>query len=399
MECAEMARRGRKRNLEKERLYWDLLAAGLGTVEACRQVGTGRRTGLRWRRENGGFRRDLGGVAPVQGRYLSLFERERIQTLTAQDVGIREIARRLGRSPSTTSRELRRAARGEGGEAYDAGSAHQHAALLARRQRRSKLASDVWLHDFVQDKLELEWSPEQISGFLSVYHPEHAVSPETIYQGLYLPHRGALRRDLAKKLRTGRTLRQPRRRKDKRATRYIDPGRLIDERPLDVRVVAGHWEGDLITGSYNASAIGTLVERTSGFVQLVHLPIDHTAKTVCPAVAVSMSLLPSSMRRSLTWDQGAEMAEHATVAGVLSDGVFFALPASPWQRGSNENLNGLLRQYFPKSTDLAIHDVGDLREVEDRLNNRPRKRHAWKTPAEMYAQHLQDSGPTVATTD
>lgn len=264
-----MARRGRKRNLERERLYWDLLASGLDTVEACRQVGIGRRTGLRWRRENGGFRRDLGGVAPVQGRYLSLFERERIQTLTGQGVGVREITRRLERNPSTLSRELNRAeCSGGGGAPYEAGAAHQHAAQLARRQRRSKLASDVWLHDFVQDKLELEWSPEQISGFLSVHHPEHAVSPETIYQGLYLPQRGALRRDLAKKLRTGWMLRQPHRRKDKRATRYIDPGRLIDERPEDAedRAVAGHWEGDLITSSYNATAIGTLVERVSGYV-------------------------------------------------------------------------------------------------------------------------------------
>lgn len=397
-----MARRGRKRNLEKERLYWDLLASGLGTVEACRQVGIGRRTGLRWRRENGGFRRDLGGVAPAQGRYLSLFERERIQTLTDQGAGVRDIARRLGRSPSTISRELQRAVSSTpGAPAYDAGSAHQHAAQQARRQRRSKLASDVWLHDFVQAKLELEWSPEQISGYLSLHHREHTVSPETIYQGLYLPHRGALRRDLATKLRTGRTLRQPRRRKDARATRYIDPGRLIDERPEDVedRLIAGNWEGDLITGAYNATAIGTLVERTSGYIQLVHLPTDHTAANVCPAVAATMRLQPPQMRRSLTWDQGAEMAEHATVTRVLDHGVFFAHAASPWQRGSNENANGLLRQYFPKSTDLSVHGVLDLRAAEDLLNNRPRKRHGWRTPAEIYEQHVTGSGHIVATTD
>lgn len=192
----------------------------------------------------------------MQGRSLSLFERERIQTLTAQDVGVREIARRLGRSPSTISRELRRAGQPEtGATGYDVGSAHQHAVQLARRQRRSKLAADVWLHDFVQDKLELEWSPEQISGFLSVHHPEHTVSAETIYQGLYLPQRGALRRDLATKLRTGgRTLRQPRRRKDKRATRYIDPGRLTDERPEDAdRLSAGHWESQCCCQAAGAS--------------------------------------------------------------------------------------------------------------------------------------------------
>lgn len=222
-----------------------------------------------------------GWCRPGPGRYLSLFERERIQTLSAQDVGVREIARRLERSPSTISRELRRAEHpGRVGASYDAGAAHQHAALLARRQRRSKLASNVWLHDFVQDKLELEWSLEQISGFLRVHHAEHGGSAPRRSTSLYLPHRGALRRDLA------------------------------------------------------------------GYVQLVHLPIDHTAGNVCPAVATTMSLLPSSMRRSLTWDQGAEMAEHATVTEVLSDGVFFALLASPWQRGSNENISGLLRQYF-----------------------------------------------------
>ncbi|WP_290515419.1 IS30 family transposase [Aeromicrobium sp.] len=347
----------------------------------------------------------------MQGRYLSLFERERIQTLTAQDVGVREIARRLGRSPSTISRELNRPtlpdtrgrSRGDGGGGggYDAGAAHQHATELARRQRRSKLAADVWLHDFVQAKLELEWSPEQISGYLSVHHTDHTVSPETIYLGLYLPHRGALRRDLAKKLRTGRTLRQPHRRKDARTTRYIDPGRLIDERPEEVedRVVAGHWEGDLITGAYNVTAIGTLVERTSGLVQLVHLPVDHTAKNVCPAVAATMASQPSPRTVvivacsaiSAPWSQVSERR--------IEGGVFFALPGSPWQRGSNENTNGLLRQYFPKSSNLDIHSAVDLHAVAERLNGRPRKRHGWKTPAEIYASHVQDSELTVATTD
>jgi IS30 family transposase len=246
MESDAMARRGRKRNLEKERLYWDLLASGSGTVEACRQVGIGRRTGFRWRRENGGIRcRDETLPAPVAGRYLSLFERERVQTLTGQGVGVRGIAARLGRSPSTISRELARAVVRH---SYDAGQAHRDAQQCARRPRRSKLAADEWLHDFVQGKLELEWSPEQISGYLRTHHREHMVSAETIYQGLYMPHRGALRRDLAKRLRTGRTLRQPRRHKNKRATRYIDPGRLIEDRPGEVedRAVAGHWEGDLV---------------------------------------------------------------------------------------------------------------------------------------------------------
>lgn len=396
-----MARRGRKRNLEKERLYWDLLASGLGTVEACRQAGIGRRTGLRWRRENGGVRprRRVEEPAPsaTRRRYLSLFERERIQTLALQGSGVREIARRLGRCPSTISRELRRTG---DGEAYEAGAAHQHAVRLARRHRRSNLAADVWLHDFVQDKLEQEWSPEQISGYLATHHPEHSVSPETIYQGLYLPHRGALRRDLATRLRTGRTLRQPHRRTAKRTTRFIDPGRLIDDRPAeaDDRAIAGYWEGDLITGAYNTTAIGTLVERTSGYVQLVHLPDDHTAAAVCQSVAAALTPLPALMRRSLTWDQGSELAEHARITAVLDHGVFFAHPGSPWQRGSNENANGLLRQYFPKGSDLAVHTIADLRAVQDRLNSRPRKRHGWRTPAEIYAKLVLETGPTVATT-
>lgn len=396
-----MARRGRKRNLEKERLYWDLLASGVGTVAACRQVSIGRRTGLRWRRELGGIRpnrsNDTVADSGVRGRFLSLFERERIQTLASQDEGVREIARRLGRSPSTISRELRRTGNQED---YRAGDAHEHATGLAKRHRRSKLAADVWLHEFVQDKLSLEWSPEQISGYLRTNHPEHSVSPETIYQGLYLPHRGALRRDLAKKLRTGRSLRQPHRTKSKRITRYIDPGRLIDDRPDEAtdRVVAGHWEGDLITGAFNTTAIGTLVERTSGYLRLVHLPATHTAQVVCPAVAAVMAPLPALMRRSLTWDQGSELSEHAIITSVMDHGVFFAHPGSPWQRGSNENTNGLLRQYFPKSTDLGIHTAADLQTVEDRLNNRPRKRHDWKTPAQIYAKLILESGPTVATT-
>lgn len=396
-----MARRGRKRNLEKERLYWDLLASGLGTVEACRQVGIGRRTGLRWRRENGGVRPRRRVVEPAPlatGRqHLSLFERERIQTLASQGAGVREIARRLGRCPSTISRELRRTG---DGDAYEAGAAHQHAVRLARRHRRSKLAADVWLHEFVQDKLEQEWSPEQISGYLATHHPEHSVSPETIYQGLYLPHRGALRRDLASRMRTGRTLCQPHRRTAKRTTRFIDPGRLIDDRPAeaDDRAVAGHWEGDLITGAHNVTAIGTLVERTSGYVQLVQLPDDHTAAAVCPAVAAALAPLPALMRRSLTWDQGSELAEHARITAVLDHGVFFAHPGSPWQRGSNENANGLLRQCFPKGSDLAVHTVADLRAVQERLSSRPRKRHGWRTPAEIYAKLVLETGPTVATT-
>ncbi len=168
--------------------------------------------------------------------------------------------------------------------------------------------------------------------------------------------------------------------------------------PTRIRPHQQRKEGDLITGACNTTAIGTLVERTSGYLQLVHLPATHTAGAVCPAVAAVMAPLPACMRRSLTWEQGSELSEHATITAVLDHGVFFARPGSPWQRGSNENANGLLRQYFPKSTDLAIHTAADLQTVEDRLNNRPRKRHGWRTPAQMYAKLILETGPTVATT-
>ena len=217
----------------------------------------------------------------------------------------------------------------------------------------------------VQDKLELEWSPEQISGWLRQEHPDESgwhVCHETIYQAVYNPARGGLSRYFTKKLRTGRPLRRRRRRPSERAVRFVAPGKLIAHRPAVVlsRVRIGDWEGDLIMGRANRSAIGTLVDRRSGYVVLVHLPAGHSSEAVHDALKQTLAAIPAKIRRTLTWDQGSEITRHDDIAHLLSDGVFFAEPGRPWQRGSNENTNGLLRQYFPKGTDLGAHTAEHL---------------------------------------
>jgi IS30 family transposase len=244
----------------------------------------------------------------------------------------------------------------------------------------------------VQDKLEHQWSPEQISVMLAAEfpgRPEMRVSHETIYQSVYVQGRGALRRELAVCLRTGRALRKPRRREGERRGRI--PGMvMISERPAEAadRAVPGHWEGDLIIGAGNKSAIGTLVERAARFVLLLHLPGGHGADQVAAAMTEAMGGLPQAIRRSLTWDQGSEMTGHAQIAVDTGLDIYFCDPHSPWQRGSNENTNGLLRQYFPKSTNLAGHSKEHLQAVADRLNSRPRKTLGWKTPAQALDQFL-----------
>ncbi len=387
-----MARRGRKRVLEREALYWSLLAAGVGTVEACRQVGIGRKTGYRWRAELGGIRPPARPSTLSSGRYLSRFERQRIATLTAQGLGVREIARRIGRAPSTVSRELRRN-RAAGEEVYDGDLAQARAEGRTRRLKTAKLVANRWLRDFVQDKLAQEWSPEQICGHLRSAYPDQPgrhLSPETIYQALYLPGRGALSRELTRRLRTGRALRRPHRRADQRRSRFVTPEVGIAHRPITVleRIEPGHWEGDLITGLANRSAIGTVVERTSRYCLLLHLPADHSAASVRAALLEAFEQVPPVLRRTLTWDQGSEMAQHALIAPHFGAGVFFADPASPWQRGTNENTNGLLRQYFPKSSDLSQQTKTELLAVQTRLNHRPRKILNWASPMQIYASHM-----------
>ncbi len=349
-----MGRRGRKRRLGVEDEYWQLIVLGVGTVEACRRVGVGRKTGYRWRAERGGLP-PLRVAETARGlRYLSLLERQRIATLRGQDFSIREISRRLGRAPSTISRELRRnvAVRDVGG--YDGDLAHARARQReqAARVRDGRLVSNQELRALVIEKLELEWSPEQIAAWLRQQYPERPelwVCHETIYQALYHGGRGALSRKLTTRLRTGRPMRKRRRRAHERTPRYVAPGDLIDQRPtvVELRTRVGDWEGDLIIGRSSRSAIGTLVCRRTRYVKLIHLPYGHTAVDLVAGIEITMAEMPAAARMTLTWDQGSEMASHDKIAALFSDGVFFAHAGKPWQRGTNENTNGLARQYFP----------------------------------------------------
>jgi IS30 family transposase len=394
--------------------------------------------GVRWFREAGGMAQSA-IRAPLSGRYLSFTEREEIALLRAEKCGVREIARRLGRSPSTISRELRRnAATRSGGFEYRASAAQWHADRRARRPKRAKLAVNGELRRYVQDRLSgaverpgggavdgpdvrwigrrhgrrqdrrwsKSWSPKQISNRLRLDFPDDEsmrVSHEAIYQSLFVQGRGALRRELTACLRTGRALRVPRARA-RRGKGFVTDQVLISERPAEAadRAVPGHWEGDLILG-LGSSAIGTLVERTTRFTMLLHLPpmtdqgprvkngpaiAGHGAEAVRDAIATTITTLPEQLRRSLTWDQGAEMAQHAQLRIETGLPVYFCDPRSPWQRGTNENTNGLLRQYFPKGTDLSRHSADDLAAVATALNSRPRKTLGWRTPAEALNEYL-----------
>ena len=327
----------------------------------------------------------------IDPRYLDVKERELIRDLRAAGSSIRVIARVLGRSPSTISRELARNA--DPGMGYLPHGAHRKAAARRTRPKKAKLAAESDLREYVKDKLLLRWSPEQISHTLVEEfpdNPEMRVSPETIYQALYLQARGGLKREIQAALRTGRTRRKPHTTSEQRTPRFVDPMIMISERPPEIedRAIPGHWEGDLITGALNQSAIATLVERTTRYVMLVHLQNDHTAETVRDGLIKTMATLPAHLRGSLTWDQGAEMAGHKSFTLATDMQVYFCDPASPWQRGSNENTNGLLRQYFPKGTDLSVYGPEDLEHVAQELNGRPRKTLGWKTPAERLRDLL-----------
>jgi IS30 family transposase len=341
-----------------------------------------------WFKQAGGVKGN--GPRPGSGRYLSVAEREEIAVGLAAGDSQAAIAERLGRSPSTVSREIRRNSRGR--KAYRALAAQGQAQHRARRPKTAKLAGNAELRELVAARLEEHWSPEQVSAWLRRQFPdcpEMQVCHETIYQSIYVQGRGALRRELSACLRTGRALRRPRRTEDERRGKI--PGMvMISERPAEVqdRAVPGHWEGDLIAGSASKSAIGTLVERSTRFVLLLHLPEGHRADQVAEAMTQAMGTLPGALRRSLTWDQGSEMASHARIAAATDLEIYFCDPHSPWQRGSNENTNGLLRQYFPKGTDLSVHTREDLDAVAAELNARPRKTLGWKTPAEALDEVL-----------
>ncbi len=374
---------------EKVQVFWAALQRGEFITDAAAAAGTYRKQGARWMVAAGGVRPRRG--RDLQGRYLSFAEREEIALGRAAGESIRSIARRLGRAPSTISRELGRNAEAPG--RYRATSAHARAWERAARPKPAKLACNLVLRGVVEQYLEKKYSPEQIVGRLRVEFPddpEMRVSTETIYQSLYVQSRGALRRELTACLRTGRALRHPGRASGQRKNRIPDMVN-ISERPAEAadRAVPGHWEGDLIIGKQNQTAIGTLVERSTGYLMLVHLPEGYKPEQVAPALAAKIRALPRTVRRSLTWDQGPEMRDWKHVAIAADIQVFFCDPHKPWQRPSNENTNGLLRQYFPKGSDLSVHSEADLDWVAAELNDRPRKRFGFAKPDELIGDLLQ----------
>jgi len=399
-----------------QRRFWRAIREGLSVEGASACLGIDKRTGHLWFSKAGGVA-PLSLVEPVKTRTLNIAEREKILAGISRGRSIRAIAAGIGRAPSTVCRELSKnlgqkycpvpGGRGRPrvrGWDYSPNLAQRRADACAERPKVAKLADHPRLRAEVQDRLEQEHSPEQIAARLRTEFPDEPemwVSHETIYQSLYVQGRGALRRDLHQRLRTGHALRKPRRKAGERRGRI--PGMVnISERPPEVedRAVPGHWEGDLIVGANSGSAIGTLVERSTGFVMLLHLPGNHGADAVQEAMVVAMSRLPAVLKKTLTWDQGVEMSNHVQIAAATDLDIYFCDPHSPWQRGSNENTNGLLRQYFPKSTDLSVYAPDYLEHVAMKLNNRPRKRHDWKTPAERLHELLSEpfNPPGVALT-
>ena len=378
-----------------EDVFWREYRVDRDVERAAVVAGVGTNVARRWIRECGGVIRMR--VAD-SGHRLSFEEREAIEEMLARGHTQAEIARAIGRAPSTISREIARNPRPKGRrngkvrlKPYSARVAQLKTEQRARRPKATKLSQHRVLTVTVQAWIggTERMSPQQVSNRLKVLFPDDEsmrVSHETLYQELYVQGRGHLRADLHKALRTGRARRAPRR----AAKRPRVPGELlIANRPkdLDARTVPGHWEGDLIIGKNSASAIGTLVERSTRFVILLHLPGRHDAETVADAIAQQITALPEHLARSLTWDQGIELvASHQRVRAETGLSVWFCDPASPWQRGSNENTNGLLRQYFPKGTDLSVHTQDDLEAVAEGLNARPRMTLGWRTPAEALAE-------------
>jgi IS30 family transposase len=330
-----------------------------------------------------------GGIRPAPRRRsrmaLTLAEREEISRAVAVHQSARSIARLLGRSPATVSREL---SRNGGSDRYRAALADETAWIRARRPKRCKLATNARLRQAVARKSRLNWSPEQIAGWLKRTYPEDGsfqVSHETIYRSLFVQARGVLRKELLCHLRSKRTIRRSRQaglHKDRRG-QIVDPV-SIRERPAVVedRAVPGHWEGDLLSGSKN-SYIATLVERHTRYVMLAKVANKDT-RTVIAALIKQAKKLPNELYKSLTWDRGKELTDHRRFTLATDIDVYFCDPQSPWQRGSNENTNGLLRQYFPKGTDLSVHSQAYLNKVARRLNERPRETLAFETPAERF---------------
>jgi IS30 family transposase len=389
LDVEELCVKGRPEHpREFDRRFWVGIRAGLGLEAAAVDAGMSVTSARRRFRKAGGVNPTR--VAGPVGRYLSWAEREEIAALAHAGHGVRDIARRLGRNPGTISRELGRGATRWG---YRASVGQVKADQSRAAPRAAKLATNLRLRREVSARLTRRDSPEQIAGRLKddfPKEPEMWVSAETIYQSLYVQARGGLKRELTGYLRTGRAMRKPRRREGERRNRIPDMV-MISERPPEVedRAVPGHWEGDLIMGSTASnSAVGTLVERATGFVMLLHLPAGHGALAVQEALVAKMATLPDQLLLSLTWDQGREMSNHVAIADATGLDIYFCDPHSPWQRGSNENTNGLLRQYLPKGSDLSFYGPGMLDNIAAELNARPRKRHRFRTPAEVLQRLL-----------
>lgn len=405
------------------RQFWGLIGEGMSPRQAGVAVGVSEVSGWRWFAAVGGVKPKRIAPGPRHRPRLSYEEREEIALGLAAGESIRSIAARLGRAPSTISREVnnngkcrgryrshyRFGARWHGGweptPRYKATVAQVKSERRARRAKPGKLVDNDRLRDEVQTRLEEFHSPAQIAVRLRrdfPDEPEMWVSPETIYKAIYVQGRGGLRRELHQCLRTGRALRKSRRRAGERRGRI--PNMInISERPPEVadRAVPGHWEGDLIMGTTASnSAIGTLVERATRFTMLLHLPEGHGAEAVQEAIVAKMAQLPAILRHTLTWDQGKEMANHAQIATATELDIYFCDPHSPWQRGTNENTNGLLRQWFAKGTDLSVFPADYLDFVASKLNRRPRETLDWKTPAEALDELLSNpfNPPTVAST-
>ncbi len=375
--------------------FWKVHARGVRIKDAALEAGVDYEAAREWVSQAGGIRPRR---RPPSGRFLSLLEREEIAVALAAGCSVRAIARSLNRSASTISREIRRnrqqgsSSTGSPKGSYRAVLAQGKAEARARRPKVRKLAQDPVLAGWVDQQLQRRWSPRQIAERIRVVFPDDEdmrISHEAIYQSLFVQGRGGLRKELHACLRSGRAVRRPRRKLGDR--RGVIPGMvMISERPAEVadRAVPGHWEGDLIIGKNGKSAIGTLVERSTRFVMLLPLPGPHDASAVAAAIIEAINAMPEHLRRSLTWDQGRELAKHAQITMATDMAVFFCDPHSPWQRGSNENTNGLLRQYFPKGTDLSVHSPQHLAAVAAELNERPRQTLNWATPAEALNQLL-----------
>jgi len=405
---------GRRRLSLERKQYAEFMTEGYSNSAACKVVGINVRTGRKWKNGIVSIKRDGKRIDYYEGfdrgedvnfpsHFLNQSERIAIADARRTGQGVRAIARALGRSPSTVSREITRNSHPINGN-YGPHAAQERARRRKPRPKVGKIALNQQLAGYIEQRLALRFSPEQIHHKLKADFPHDRtmqVCVETIYHSLYIQGRGELKREIARALRTGRTMRKPQRQSNKRKSRFSDPMVMISDRPAEVsdRAVPGHWEGDLIIGKQHHCAIGTLVERTTRFVLLVHLPHSYDASSVRNGLMKTIATLPGELRKSLTWDQGSEMGEHRKFSLDTNTQIYFCNPGSPWQRGSNENTNGLLRQYFPKGTHMHQYSEEDLARVANELNIRPRKTLGWKTPAECFDTLINGGKlPSVAMT-